>query len=468
MGLRRVIHAVVVASALIAAAPAGAATITEFEIVPGAPPGAHVPRYIEFGPDGSLWWTEVGSTPGIRRISLQGETFPFISDARGPVDLDFAADGSMYWTSDGGLGWRQPTGALWYVKGSGPAFGIALTAAGYVRWGATDDGGVCAFANENWGGPYGCGIVKAGGRVTSIVRTPDQLFWAALYDDDLVRVLDANLKPVTTIELPPGSGPARIARGPDGNMWVTMAKAGAIDRIAPSGLRKRFPLPAGSSPNDIVVGPDGALWFTEFGANRIGRMTTAGVLTDEFEIPTPNSQPIGIAAGPDGALWFAESNAGKIGRLVPPTGSGESGDVTAPSFLGAPQLSPRRFSVGGKGKAKASAAGKRAAAGSVLKFSLSEVARVTVTVSLSVSGRKAGKRCVAAGRAKPGAAKCTRFLPRGVLSLAAVRGANKAPFSGRVGGRKLAPGRYRATLTARDSAGNVSSARNASFTIVAG
>lgn len=467
MGLGGVIRTLVVVSALSLAAPAGAATITEFEIVPGSPPGSHVPRYMAFGPDGNLWWTEVGATPGIRRVSPDGEAFPFIPDGRGPVDLDFSATGLAYWTTGGGLGRRFASGALETTNDPGAAFGIALTAGGNVRWGAGDDGGVCRFNDEVWGTNEVCSIVKSGGRVTSIVRTPDQRLWAALYDDDIVRVFDPNMKVELTLDVPPGSNPARIAAGPDGNVWVTMAGADAIDRFLPNGTRKRFPLPAGSSPNDIVAGPDGALWFTEFGANRIGRMTTAGVLTDEFEIPTPNSQPIGIAAGPDGALWFAESNAGRIGRLVP-DGPGASGDLTAPSFIGAARFAPRRFAVVGRPKAKASRAGKRAPAGSVLRFSLSESAAVAVTVSRALPGRKQGRRCVAPGKAKRGAARCTRKLPRGTLRAAAGKGANKVPFSGKVGGRKLAPGRYRATLTARDAGGNASEPRNAGFTIVAG
>jgi hypothetical protein len=39
-------------------------------------------------------------------------------------------------------------------------------------------------------------------------------------------------------------------------------------------------------------------------------------------------------------------------------------------------------------------------------------------------------------------------------------------FSGRIGRRKLAPGRYRATLGATDAAGNRAAVRRVSFTIV--
>jgi virginiamycin B lyase len=83
------------------------------------------------------------------------------------------------------------------------------------------------------------------------------------------------------------------------------------------GAISEFPTAPGSRPLAIVTGRDGALWFTENGANRIGRMTSAGVLTDEWTVPTPNSQPDGIAIGPDGSVWFAEVLGNKIGRLRP-------------------------------------------------------------------------------------------------------------------------------------------------------
>ena len=117
------------------------------------------------------------------------------------------------------------------------------------------------------------------------------------------------------VDLPIGSGPARFALGPDGNLWVTMFDASAIDRVTPAGTRTRFPLRPGTRPNDIAVGPDGALWFTGYGSNTIGRMTAAACSRTPSHIPTPGALPIGIAAGPDGAIWFTESGTDKIGRL---------------------------------------------------------------------------------------------------------------------------------------------------------
>jgi virginiamycin B lyase len=55
-----------------------------------------------------------------------------------------------------------------------------------------------------------------------------------------------------------------------------------------------FPVPTpGSQPAGITTGPDGNLWFTETVANQIGRITTAGVIK-EFPTPAAGSQPKGI------------------------------------------------------------------------------------------------------------------------------------------------------------------------------
>ena len=132
------------------AAPASAVTITEFDIEPGAKPGVYLPRYIEAGPDGNLWFTEAGSKAGIGRISTIGEPFPHIADPGDPEDLTFTADGTLYWTSDAGVGRRTPFGE---VSKSGEttrsSFGIGLTASGNVRWGEPTLKGTGAYCRFN-------------------------------------------------------------------------------------------------------------------------------------------------------------------------------------------------------------------------------------------------------------------------------------------------------------------------------
>ena len=95
-------------------------------------------------------------------------------------------------------------------------------------------------------------------------------------------------------------------------LWVIVLLGPAVGAATPAPAQtfNEFPVPtANSQPAGITAGPDGALWFTESLANKIGRITTAGVVTNEFPIPTPNGTngfPQIITAVPDGALWFTE------------------------------------------------------------------------------------------------------------------------------------------------------------------
>ena len=50
--------------------------------------------------------------------------------------------------------------------------------------------------------------------------------------------------------------------------------------------------------------------------------------------------------------------------------------------------------------------------------------------------------------------------------MVAKAGANRKRFSGRIGRGVLSPGSYRATLVARDAAGNPSTARRLTFRVV--
>jgi streptogramin lyase len=126
--------------------------------------------------------------------------------------------------------------------------------------------------------------------------------------------------PGTVAEFPvptAGGRPARIALGPDGNLWSTEGVGNRIVRTTRAGAMTEFTVPsAGADPYGIAAGPDGNVWFTEGATSKIGRITPAGVIT-EFTIPTAGSRTLAITTGPDGNLWFTELNANKIGRITP-------------------------------------------------------------------------------------------------------------------------------------------------------
>jgi DNA-binding beta-propeller fold protein YncE len=117
----------------------------------------------------------------------------------------------------------------------------------------------------------------------------------------------------------------------------------------------------------------------------------------------------------------------------------------------------------------ATSAGAIAAArrkGVRFRFRLSESARVRIAIERARAGRRKGGRCVAPAKARKSAKRCTRWTRLTTLRDKANPGPTSVPFSGKVRGRALRVGRYRAKATATDPVGNSSRARKAGFSAV--
>lgn len=143
------------------------------------------------------------------------------------------------------------------------------------------------------------------------------------------------------------------------------------------------------------------------------------------------------------------------------TGPGPGpGPIADPPPNAAPVLDRASFA-----KAAFPARGKKR--GTRLRFRLSEDAAVTVTVEALLAGRRRGKTCVAPTKRNKRAKACTRAKKRGTLALKGKKGDNAIAFSGRLGKTTLAPGAYRARLTARDAGPKKSAERTLRFRVLA-
>jgi streptogramin lyase len=457
------ILATTAAAALALAGPAAAVTMTEFPIEPGAPAGSHMPSYLRPGPDGGLWFVDEAAR-SIGRMGLQGQRVAPIPTVASmiPHDLVIGADGITYWTQDDyGLVTRAASGELFNGRANGELpSGAAMDATGRVWWGTQD---TMTPGNPTYlckGGTDG-DCYKLGPnnvRITGVAFAADGSVWVVANEQNAVWRFSPGTSTFSLrVDLPVGSAPSRIARGPDGNLWVTETAGGSVDRISPAGVLTRFPVGAGKGPNDITSGPDGALWFTETDGNAIGRITTAGQLT-AFPAPTPASKPSGITTGPDGALWFTTNAAGTLVRLkLDPPATGKAPgtgvvvrDTRAPRFDRPLKVTSSRF---------------RASKGTVFSFSLSEPAKVSLVIERSTTGRRVKGTCRTRGSENRRRPSCTLWKKVGTLSKTALQGANRVKFSGRLDGSRLAAGSYRARATAKDAAGNTSAASIVHFTI---
>jgi hypothetical protein len=120
----------------------------------------------------------------------------------------------------------------------------------------------------------------------------------------------------------------------------------------------------------------------------------------------------------------------------------------APPDVSAFAIKPKKFAPKGKsksGRPRASAKGPKK--GAKFTYTLSEASKVSIVVER----KKRGK-----------------FTKATTLSAQKQSGKQSTPFSGKAKGKPLAPGSYRATITATDNAGQKSQPRQVTFKIVSG
>ncbi len=173
---------------------------------------------------------------------------------------------------------------------------------------------------------------------------------------------------------------------------------------------------------------------------------------------------VAMPAGTDHTRVLARALRGDcpFGPLAGPPGAPPAGpDITAP-VLSRVSIAPRRFLAGRRVRPRTRT---RPPIGGRLRFTLSEAASVTIRIDALLPGRRLRGRCVPPRRA-PRGRRCTRAIRRGALTRAGSQGANRVAITGRLRGKPLRPGPYRATLRAKDLAGNVSTPRRVTFRIL--
>ncbi len=107
--------------------------------------------------------------------------------------------------------------------------------------------------------------------------------------------------------------PERIALGPDGNLWVTVAGPTEVARITPAGAVTEFDVPTLEGAVGIGAGPDGKVWVTF--STKVGRFDPADPVgsAEAFAADVVSGQ--NLVTGPDGNLWTP--SADKLLRITP-------------------------------------------------------------------------------------------------------------------------------------------------------
>ena len=238
-----------------------------------------------------------------------------------------------------------------------------------------------------------------------------------LFNNPLGVALVVNRPPAATINLVP----ARVGGGD----WVTFDASGSSD---PEGLPLRYAWD---------LNGDGA-FESSTGAVPRGRARydSSTTLTPRVRVMDPHG---------------GDAVAASATPLVV--------DTLRPVISGF-RASTRRIAAGPSGTAAALTRAVR------FRFRLSEHARVRIAIQRGLAGRRMGRRCAAPRRAPKGARQCTRWRRLVVLRKQAAPGPNSVRFAGKVRGRPLRAGRYRALAIATDGVGNISRPRSARFRAV--
>jgi subtilisin family serine protease len=108
--------------------------------------------------------------------------------------------------------------------------------------------------------------------------------------------------------------------------------------------------------------------------------------------------------------------------------------------------------------------------GTLMRFRVDEPSRARLQVHRRLPGRRVGRLCLVATRARVRARRprCTRYLLKGAYSMPGqLTGLVRRRFTGRIAGRALAPGLYRLMAVATDLSGNRSLPVRRNFRIVA-
>jgi hypothetical protein len=125
-----------------------------------------------------------------------------------------------------------------------------------------------------------------------------------------------------------------------------------------------------------------------------------------------------------------------------------------PPTLTAASLTNRRFRVAKKDTAISA---KKAPLGTTFRFTLSAPAKLKIAITRSAPGLRRGHSCLApsAKLRRKHAKRCTRTLTVGTLTRSSeLKGADRIPFSGRIGHRALSPQLYKALLSASNAGGH--------------
>jgi streptogramin lyase len=176
--------------------------------------------------------------------------------------------------------------------------------------------------------------VSGVGTNNEIAKGPDGNLWVTLDNANDVAQITPKGK-VTEYDPANVSNPIGIASGPGGTLWVTQANGVAVFDPADPDSAQKFTINDIADPRPIVRGPDGNMW-TVSGQNVIRIPPADPASADSFPVIDAGRD---IDRGKDGNLWVADFG-GQVVR-VKPDGTAKAFDTGAGSGLQAIAAGPK-------------------------------------------------------------------------------------------------------------------------------
>ena len=307
--------ALLCASILLLAQPAGAAEVQYFPV----PKGDH-PHDVAPAPDGTVWYTgqRAGVLGRLDPKTGQVERIP-LGEGSAPHGVVVGPDGAA-WVTDSGLNaivrvdpatkevkaWPLPKerananlntpafdgkGRVWFTGQAG-------------IYGRLDPG---TGTMDVWDAPKGRGPY-------GIDATPDgQIYYVSLAGSFLGKP-DLETGETTVIEpTTKGAGPRRVWADSKGRLWVSEWNAGNLSVYDPAAKEWRvFRLP-GEAPHAYAVFVDDKdkVWVSDFAANAILKFDPETETFDSFPSDKPDAA-VRQMLGRPGEMWGAESGTDRL------------------------------------------------------------------------------------------------------------------------------------------------------------
>jgi streptogramin lyase len=286
---------------------------------PGIEAQINNPYGLVTGPDGALYFCEIGNHC-IRRLDLKtGRISTMVSDQNQPYEVRFDAAGNLYFADmpshvvrrvdarTKAISTVAGTGAAGFSGDGGPAAQAMLRQPHSIAFDAKGHLLICDIGNHR---------IRRVDLKTGIIDT-----WAGTGE----KKPTPDGAPVSGTPL---NGPRAIAVAPDGNLYLVLREGNAVYRIDAKTERIYHLAGTGETgytgdggpaklaklagPKGISVAPDGTLYLADTENHAIRRIDKGGVINT---VLGGLARPHGIFVASDGKVFIADSEHHRI--LVP-------------------------------------------------------------------------------------------------------------------------------------------------------